>query len=43
MVHVMSLGLQEPHDQARLGRPKTVDSEAMLQAIEANPANNKEY
>ena len=33
-------GCKNLNDQARSGRPKTTESEAMLQAIEANPASS---
>ena len=35
-----SLGCKKPNDQARSGKPKTIDSKAVLQAVEANPASN---
>ena len=33
-------GCKNLHNQARSGRPKTVDSEAVLQGIETNPASS---
>ena len=33
------LGCKNLDEQAKSGRPKTVDSEALLQVIEANPAS----
>ena len=34
------LGLQSLDDQARLGRPKSIDTEAVFQVIEANQTSN---
>ena len=34
------LGCKNCNDQARLGRPKTMNSEDLLQAIEVNPVSS---
>ena len=36
MVKEISLSLKEPQNQARQERPKNVDSDTVLQAIETN-------
>ena len=40
MFQEILLGLQKPYNQVRSGRPKTVDSEIMLQGIEANQVSS---
>ena len=40
MVQEILLGLKNLDDQARSGRPKSVDSKAVLQAIEENMVSN---
>ena len=40
MVQEILLRLQEAQNQVRSGRPKMVDSKAMLQAIDVNEASS---
>ena len=42
MVEKICLGCKKLNDQARTDRPKFVDSEAVLQVIEANPVSSSQ-